>query len=398
MRDDLWIVLPHLGPGGAQKVALLAAERYQAMGWRVRVVTLLPEHPVVHALPEGLAHLDLGSEVAARWKRFFAPHRRLHRLLVKALMSLGWPVVAMAPWHLWRWCVEAIGGPQALVLRRRLAESRPRSVLSMLSRTNVLCCSALWDQSCHLVVSERNDLRRQALPFPWPRLRRLLYRRADVLTANTSGVLESLARLPCLSEPVLLPNPLPQQSDRAELPSVAERRGFIAVARLVHQKGLDVLIDAFSMARGEAEDWTLTLVGEGPERHALEAQVARLGLQQRVDFLGHCRDVSTWLAAASVFVLPSRFEGMPNALLEAMAQGLAVVVTDASPGPLEEIEQGVNGFVVPSEDAAALALRLEQLASDPALRETLGNAARQRLQARSWSVLGPIWDRVLNAS
>ena len=59
MRDDLWIVLPHLGPGGAQKVALLAAERYQAMGWRVRVVTLLPEHPVVHALPEGLAHLDL---------------------------------------------------------------------------------------------------------------------------------------------------------------------------------------------------------------------------------------------------------------------------------------------------------------------------------------------------
>ena len=303
----------------------------------------------------------------------------------------------MAPWHLWRWCVEAIGGPQALVLRRRLAESRPRSVLSMLTRTNVLCCNALWDQSCHLVVSERNDLRRQALPFPWPRLRRLLYRRADVLTANTSGVLESLARLPGLSEPVLLPNPLPQQRDRAELPSVAERRGFIAVARLVRQKGLDVLIDAFSMARGEAEDWTLTLVGEGPERLALEAQVARLGLQQRVGFLGHCRDVSTWLATASVFVLPSRFEGMPNALLEAMAQGLAVVVTDASPGPLEEIEQGVNGFVVPSEDAAALALRLEQLASDPALRETLGNAARQRLQARSWSVLGPIWDRVLNA-
>ena len=203
------------------------------------MVTLLPKHPVVHALPEGLAHLDLGSEVAARWFRFFAPHRRLHRLLVKALMSLGWPVVAMAPWHLWRWCVEAIGGPQALVLRRRLAESRPRSVLSMLTRTNVLCCRALCDQSCHLVVSERNDLRRQALPFPWPRLRRLLYRRADVLTANTSGVLESLARLPCLSEPVLLPNPLPQQSDRAELPSVAERRGFIAVARLVHQKGLN---------------------------------------------------------------------------------------------------------------------------------------------------------------
>ena len=397
MRDDLWIVLPHLGPGGAQKVALLAAERYLARGWSVRLVTLLPEHPVVHALPQGLIHLDLGSDVAACWSRFFAPHRRLHRLVVKGLLSLGWPLVAMAPWPLWRWCVEAIGGPQALLLRRCLAVNRPRSVLAMLSRTNILCCSALWDQSSHLVVSERNDLRRQALPFPWPRLRRLLYRRADVLTANTAGVLESLTSLPGWSDPVLLPNPLPQQCEWAEVPSVAERRGFIAVARLVHQKGLDVLIDAVSMTRGDAEGWALTLVGEGSERAALEAQVARLGLEQRVHFLGHCRDVSTLLASASVFVLPSRFEGMPNALLEAMAQGLAVVVTDASPGPLEEIEHGGNGFVVPSEDAAALARRLEQLAADPALRETLGNAARQSLQARDWLALGSIWDQVLQA-
>ena len=168
MRDDLWIVLPHLGPGGAQKVALLAAERSPAMGWRVRVVTLLPEHPVVHALPQGITHLDLGSEVAARWNRFFAPHRRLHRLLVKGLMSLGWPCCGHGALALVALVCGGDGGPQALVLRRRLAESRPRSVLSMLTRTNVLCCSALWDQSCHLVVSERNDLRRQALPFPWP--------------------------------------------------------------------------------------------------------------------------------------------------------------------------------------------------------------------------------------
>ena len=398
MSDDLWVVLPHLGAGGAQKVALLAAERYLAMGWRVRLVTLLPNQPVVHEFPVGLVHTDLGPEVASRWALFFTPQRRLHRLAVKAIFSLGWPLVAFAPWPVWRWCVEAIGGPQAELLRRRCAADRPQRVLSMLSRTNIISCSALWDQPCHLVVSERNDLRRQTLPFPWPRLRRLLYRRADVLTANTLGVLESLAALDGLRDPVLLPNPLPQRSGvemaHAEMP----RQGFIAVARLVHQKGLDVLIDALAMAGGVARDWPLTLVGEGPEREALMAQVARLQLGDRVRFLGHRSDVSHLLAEAAVFVLPSRFEGMPNALLEAMAQGLAVVVSDASPGPLEEIDHCRSGWVVPSEDVGALAQALEHLAADPSQRPRLGGTARDQVLSRDWSQLAPFWDEVLGGT
>ena len=398
MSDDLWLVLPHLGAGGAQKVALLAAERYLAMGWTVRLVTLLPGHPVVHQLPAGLFHTDLGPEVSAQWSLFFAPQRRLHRLVVKAMFSLGWPLVALAPWPVWRWCVEAIGGPQAELLRRRLAVDRPQRVLSMLSRTNILSCSALWDQPCHLVVSERNDLRRQTLPFPWPRLRRLLYRRADVLTANTDGVLDSLAALDGLRNPVLLPNPLPQRSELGVVRAEVSPEGFIAVARLVHQKGLDVLIDALAIAGGVAQGWTLTVVGEGPEREALMAQVTRLQLGDRVRFLGHRSDVTTLLAQAAVFVLPSRFEGMPNALLEAMAQGLAVVVTDASPGPLEEIDHGRNGWVVPSEDVGALAQGLEQLAADPSHRQRLGAAARERLLSRDWSQLAPIWDGVLRGT
>ena len=200
------------------------------------------------------------------------------------MFSLGWPLVALAPWPVWRWCVEAIGGPQAELLRRRLAVDRPQRVLSMLSRTNILSCSALWDQPCHLVVSERNDLRRQTLPFPWPRLRRLLYRRADVLTANTDGVLDSLAALDGLRNPVLLPNPLPQRSELGVVRAEVSPEGFIAVARLVHQKGLDVLIDALAIAGGVAQGWTLTVVGEGPEREALMAQVTRLQLGDRVRF------------------------------------------------------------------------------------------------------------------
>ena len=120
------------------------------------------------------------------------------------------------------------------------------------------------------------------------------------------------------------------------------------------------------------------------------------GLQDRVQFLGFRPDPQTFLLQAGVFVLPSRFEGMPNALLEAMAAGLAVVVTDASPGPLEVVDDGVSGFVVPADDPQALAAVLETLAADPELRKRLGFSARETLRQLDWPVVGPIWNALVN--
>ena len=414
--DDLWLVLPHLGPGGAQKVALLAAGFFMAKGWRVRLVTMLPGPAQAHAIPEGLVVTDLAPAVDALWKRdhwnrsllargrcFLAPQRRLHRAL--ALLVMG-PLVGLLepvqPAHrdwrsrLLRWCVQGIDGPPSWELERLLQCHRPRRVVSFLSRTNMRICSALWWRDSHLVVSERNDLRKQQLPFPWPRFRRLLYRRADVLTANTAGVMDSLVPLFQARQLALLPNPLPMPVVPAAVGSAGERQGFVTVARLVPQKGIDVLIGALAQTAGPACGWMQTLVGDGPEREALELQVRQADLQKRVRFLGFRPDPQTFLLQASVFVLPSRFEGMPNALLEAMAAGLAVVVTDASPGPLEVVKHGVNGLVVPSDDPSALAAALDQLAADPGLRERLGVAARDTLRQLDWPVVGPIWESLVD--
>ena len=168
------------------------------------------------------------------------------------------------------------------------------------------------------------------------------------------------------------------------------------MARLVPQKGIDVLIRALAQTTGATRDWTLTLVGDGPEREALERQVLQAGLQEKVHFLGYRPDPQTFLLQAGVFVLPSRFEGMPNALLEAMAAGLAVVVTDASPGPLEVVVNGVSGLVVPSDEPSALADALDRLAADPGLRERLGAAARATLRQSDWPVVGPIWESLVD--
>ena len=417
--DDLWLVLPHLGPGGAQKVALLAASFFMAKGWRVRLITMLPGPSQAHALPEGLLRTDLAPAVEALWKRHhlhaswllkglrlptpsWVVHV-LHRSIARLLMGpfVGLLDSAQPGQCCWRsrllcWSVQGIDGPPSWELARLLQSRSPKRVVSFLSRTNMRVCSALWWRDCHLVVSERNDLSKQQLPFPWSRFRRLLYRRADVLPANTTGVMDSLVPLFQAHQLALLPNPLPIPTMPAAAGTAGDRQGFVCVARLVPQKGIDVLIRALGQTVGTACDWTLVLVGDGPEREGLELQVQQAGLQKQVQFLGFRPDPQTFLLQAGVFVLPSRFEGMPNALLEAMAAGLAVIVTDASPGPLEVVQHGVNGWVVPSDDPSALAEALDRLAADPSLRERLGAAARDTLRQSDWSVVGPIWESLVD--
>ena len=418
--SDLSLVLPHLGAGGAQKVAVLAAEHFQQAGYRVELITLLPDQEVLHEVPLGVDHIDLGASLnqamaqQCRWRRV------LHRWSARVCVSLAGPSLfgSITPrvgsdwiqrWMLW--CCRGIVGPRADLLTGHWRQHPPRRVLSFLSKTNLAACLALWSEEAHLVVSERNDLRRDVLPAEWRALRPLLFQRADVVTANAQGTLDSLRAVASSQRLMLLPNPLPRV---AEGPSnVGQNTGFLTIARAVHQKGLDRLIEAFAgladlseftlpesnrsgSTRSDSTDsWSLTLVGDGPERVALEALADQCAVRHRIRFLGHCHDVRSELAAAAVFVLPSRKEGVPNALLEAMAAGLAVIVNDASPGPLEFVTHDQNGLVVSQDDAAALARAMLRLQNDPQLRTRLGLAAQERLKTQDWPVLEPIWKAAL---
>ena len=111
--------------------------------------------------------------------------------------------------QLFRVGTEATAGFRFRQLRRQFRSQRPHRVLALLTRTNITCCCAAWDLPIHLVVSERNDPSLQLLPEVWQRLRPLAYRRADVVTANTAGVLTALESMGAWERLALLPNPLP---------------------------------------------------------------------------------------------------------------------------------------------------------------------------------------------
>ena len=431
--DDLWVVLPHLGAGGAQKVGLLAAEHFAAQGLKVRVLSLRHNHPIKHRLPENVIAFDLGPDqddfsvhpwlqdvwnrsLLARGRRFsVAQWIKCRRFVIRVVTALvlrwvqfTWPLFEhriqpgseASAVRLLNRCMRRIGGDRYRRLRQLLQEQRPKRVLALLTKTNILCCAAVWDLPIHLVVSERNDPRRQQLDRLWSRLRRVYYRRADVVTANTEGVLHALQEMGTWQRLDLLPNPLPGGLNLNSALQASEREPeLLAVARLVPQKGLDLLIRAFaSLHESVRSGWRIVLVGDGPERGALEALAQQQGIRDQVVFEGFQSDPLRYMQRASIFTLPSRFEGMPNALLEAMAAGLPSVVSDASPGPLEMVCDGRQGLVVPNENIEALAAALQQLMRDQRLRERMGMEARTTLRALDWDVVEPHWRSVLALS
>jgi glycosyltransferase involved in cell wall biosynthesis len=152
------------------------------------------------------------------------------------------------------------------------------------------------------------------------------------------------------------------------------------VANLREVKGLDVFIRAASLVVSRFPTAIFHIAGEGDELESLQRLSNELGLSQNLVFEGTVRDIPRFLAELDIAVLPSRSEGMSNALLEYMAAGKAIVAT-AVGGNTSLIEDDVHGLLVPSENPGALAERIGRLLDDPMLADRLGHAARRRVES-----------------
>jgi glycosyltransferase involved in cell wall biosynthesis len=155
----------------------------------------------------------------------------------------------------------------------------------------------------------------------------------------------------------------------------------MTVGSLKPIKGADVLLRAVAPLMREQPRLRLVLVGDGPDRGSLERQARELSIADRVSFLGLRADVDRLLRAADALVLPSRSEALPTVLLEAMAAGLPVVATRVGGVP-EIVDEDRSGLMVPPEDASALGGALARIASDPALRRSLGQRGRAVVESR----------------
>jgi glycosyltransferase involved in cell wall biosynthesis len=160
---------------------------------------------------------------------------------------------------------------------------------------------------------------------------------------------------------------------------VQEGPKILGLGRLHWQKGFDVLLRALAIIRKE-RNWSLVLAGDGPERDSLRALAAELSIRGSVAFVGPVEDPYPLYAWSDLVVVPSRYEGFPNVLLEALACGKPVVATDCRTGPREVTAMGQHGVLVPVDDATSLARAIVSLGEEQRLSRKLGAAAQEHIR------------------
>lgn len=349
--------------GGAQRVMALMANYWAAHGHDVTLVSLSPQS-----------------------KDWFELHHLVKRVSLNLLSASA---------HLGRALYQ--NALRVLRLRDELRKLRPDVVISFMDTTNVLTILASRGLGIPVIVSERIDPRQHAIGLAWNTLRSLLYRRADALVVQSPSLRDWASEVAVAARVHVIPNPINPVINVSA--TAARRRGsghtVVAMGRLVRQKGFDLLLEAFARCAGQHPDWSLVILGEGEERSNLEMLIAAMGLQDRVRLAGKVPDPGPTLGQADLFVLSSRFEGFPNALIEAMTCKLAVISTDCPSGPRDIIHDGVDGILIPPEDVNALAKGMDRLMSNPLERQRLGASAMEVAERFGIEKIMGMWDELV---
>ena len=276
-------------------------------------------------------------------------------------------------------------------LSQLMAESRPDALICFMPRMATAGVLAGRRSPVPVIISERTDPRHLSEPPTARRIRAWTYRHADALVVPS----ESLASWAVEHQPRrvrVIHNPVDPSVRQW---SQGRERTIVALGRLGREKGIDLLIEAFARVADDRPGWRLKIFGDGPVRTELEEQARSTTVSHRIELAGEVAHARQALDGAGIFALPSRYEGFPNALLEALASGLPAIAARCSSGPAEILRDGQNGILVPTEDVASLAAGLASLMDDEGLRHRLSTAAAARAAEFGLDRIVADWDGLL---
>jgi glycosyltransferase involved in cell wall biosynthesis len=350
------LVINYLGCGGAERVLSTLANAWAKRGHDVTLLTLA-DLPPFYFLDERVPLVRLGVAGDSE-------------TLVRALRE---------------------NARRVDVLRKRLIATRPDVLISFMVHTNVLAILASIGTGVPTIVCEHTDPSQCKIGSVWCTLRLLTYPFAGAVTFLTENVFR---RWRWLGNASVMPNPvvIGESSSVASQYWPNGNRRMLAVGRLAAVKGYDRLLSAFHRVAQRFPDWSLTILGEGPERLKLEKQVRELGLVGRVSMPGNAKNPFDWMEEADFLVMSSHHEGFPCVLGEAMACGLPTISFDCDSGPRDIIRHEVDGLLVPPGDVPALASAMERLMSDEGERAHLAERAPEIMDRYGLeSILGR-WD------
>jgi glycosyltransferase involved in cell wall biosynthesis len=281
----------------------------------------------------------------------------------------------------------------AIRLSVLLKRENPDALLSFMWYTNLISIFAtkIFRNKIPIIISERYSLIDSSEGFIEEQIRRAvvkyLYGYSDAAIVNSFALKEQLLLFSKMPKDKILVIYNPVDLDSVNALSCSEdgksisgdRPVVVGMGRLTPQKGFRYLIKAIGILNSRSVPCDCWILGEGSERARLDKLSAELGVRDRIRFLGFQRNPYRSIVCADIFVLPSLYEGFPNALLEAMALGVPVVATRCPTGPDEIIDPGRNGILVDPRDEIGLANAISELLRDDTRRNEIGKAGRERV-------------------
>lgn len=334
-----------LSKGGAERVIVNLAEYFYHCGYEVTVVTIMRADSE-YELSDGIRRVlsDLTEEEMSSG--------RVHNLLARIQK-----------------------------LRRIWKELAPDVIVSFIKKNNFMALTSARPLGIPVIVSVRSAPEREYAGRLYGVLVRMLFAFASGVVLQTKEAMEYFPAY-IRKKAVILPNSL-NPAFLQERYEEERRKEIVTVGRIDANKNQRLLVEAFLEIAEAYPDWRCILYGDGEGRAEIEKILQNHAFKEHVVLAGRQDDIPQKIREASIFVLPSDCEGMPNALIEAMALGLAVISTDCPcGGPRDLIENGINGILIPVGDKEALKKELCKLMSSQEKQEELGrNASRiaQRL-------------------
>lgn len=256
---------------------------------------------------------------------------------------------------------------------RKYFKNHADVVISFLAPFNILSLIATFGLKTSIVVADRNDPRHVPENKYVRKVRDFLYRFADGVVLQTRY---NQAYFPTKIQDnsTIIFNPINLGEKAGAALTCEKRKEIVSVGRLMPQKNQKMLIEAFARVHRKFPEYTLVIYGDGPCREQLETMTRELGVEQNVLFPGSVKDLHDRIVYAELFVLSSDYEGMPNALTEAMCLGLPAISTAVS-GATDLIAHNENGLLVSCGDTDAMADAIEKMLSDRELREKCAESA-----------------------
>lgn len=359
IQPSITFVLGGLTGGGAERVAVTLMNMWVEKGYQITLISMRGPAVDVYPISDKVNRLVLGGEGESS--------NKLIGLLKNVLYVKK--------------------------LRQAIKSANSKNVVSFLTRANLYAILACAGLNKKVIISERNDISKQPLRWPWPFLRTLLYKYADVVTANSKVALQSMKPYVAASKLHYIPNPvqIPKESATPEKSMI-----LLNVARLTSHKRQADIINAFKLIENDFPEWSLVILGEGEERGNLTKLAKSYGMENCISLPGFVQTISDFYTSSAIFVLPSEYEGTPNALLESMSYGIPSVVADSLPGAVEQIKHNETGLIYEGGNIQDLSEKLKYLMNEPELRKSIGRSAREYVEKYSPETILNVWDTVLS--